>query len=93
MLQKNRCCCDDNTFEKSERLFKDKMTNWNCDCDDNHDDDRPKPDCPDMTLAMAYVKNQTLNPRTLKTCADALTAGTLFDELDLPFTGGQHNDY
>ena len=93
MLQKNRCCFEDSTFDKSERLFKDKMTTWNCDCDDHHDDDHhPRPDCPEMTFAMAYVKNQTLNTRTMKSCADALMAGTLFDELEMPFTGGHRND-
>ena len=95
MLQKNKCCCEDNSFEKSERIFKDKMNTWTCECDhdkDDHIDPQPDHTCNDMTLAMPYVKNQTLNMRTLKNCKDALTAGTLFEELDMPFTGGHRND-
>lgn len=104
MLQKNKCYCDDNCFERSERLFKDKMDTWTCGChqyEEDYSDYREdyfakKPNCPqrpdsqdnDMALAMAYVKKQTLNMRTLKSCEDALQAGTLFEELDLPFTGG-----
>ena len=95
MLQKNKCCCEDSYFEKSERIFKDKMNAWSCGCDEDKEDHmNPQPDqtCNDMTLAMAYVKNQTLNMRTLKNCEDALMAGTLFEELDMPFTGGHRND-
>ncbi len=95
MLQKNKCCCEDNSFEKSERIFKDKMNAWTCGCDEDnehHIDPTPEHPCSDMTLAMAYVKKQNLNMRTLKNCEDALIAGTLFDELDMPFTGGSRND-
>ena len=95
MLQKNKCCCEDNYFEKSERIFKDKMNSWTCGCDEDkcdHHEPEPEQSCNDMTLAMAYVKNQTLNMRTLKNCEEALMAGTLFEELDMPFTGGHQND-
>ncbi|MBQ4343565.1 MAG: spore coat associated protein CotJA [Erysipelotrichaceae bacterium] len=108
MLHKNKCCCDDDScFERSERLFQDKMNNWNCGCksadcscnDHSRCDDADKMphrhDCDptdDMALAMAYVKRQKLNLRTLKDCDDALKSGTLFDELDLPFTRGDCDD-
>jgi len=108
MLHKNKCCCDDDScFERSERLFQDKMNNWNCGCksadcscndhlcSDDTDKMPHKHDCDspdDMALAMAYVKRQKLNLRTLKDCDDALKSGTLFDELDLPFTRGDCDD-
>ena len=102
MLQKNKCYCDDNCFERSERLFKDKMDTWTCSCHQHQED---YPDCPEdyfpknpcypqkpdpdgMVHAMAYVKKQDLNMRTLKNCGEALQAGTMFEELDKPFAGG-----
>lgn len=104
MLHKNVCSCDECCFDKSEQLFQDKMKAWKCsfkptDCpcnDCTEDDDTPCTNdmdkgC-DMTFAMAYIKNQRLNPRTLKTCDDALRSGTLFEELDFPFTGGGCHD-
>ncbi len=98
MLQKKKCCCEYNEcFDRSERLFQDKMNSWYepapCSCHDAAESECPhfpfKPDsCETMELAMAYVKKQKLNPDTIKNCRDALTAGTLFTELELPFTGG-----
>ncbi len=102
MLQKKKCCCEHNDcFDRSERMFQDKMNDWcgcrvepkPCPCHD-----APELECPDypanpepcnnMELAMAYVKKQEMNPDTLKTCADALRSGTLFQELEKPFEGG-----
>ncbi len=106
MLHKNKCCYDDDRcFERSERLFQDKMNTWNCGgkpadclcndhpCNDHDDIDKHpnQPECnpsDDMELAMAYIKRQRLNVRSLKDCDDALRSGTLFEELELPFTRG-----
>ena len=83
MLQNKPCRCTD-PFEKSDILFSEKIHP----CKEQPQMDHPH----DMTLAMAYVKKQTLNMNTLKTPKDALLSGTLFDELDLPFTGGTNNE-
>ncbi|MBQ7889519.1 MAG: spore coat associated protein CotJA [Erysipelotrichaceae bacterium] len=109
MLQKNKSCNECSCFERSEKVFQDKMDTWrNCGC--THNDrcctDAPCTNIPpydtdeceenyDMELAMAYVKSQQINLRTVKNCDDALEAGTMFDELDKPFTAGgkTHDTY
>ena len=103
MLQKNKGRNECRCFERSERVFQDKMDTWrNCGCTHNERfciDEPPCTDIPlyntddceennDMELAMAYVKSQHINLRTVKNCDDALEAGTMFDELDKPFTAG-----
>ena len=46
-----------------------------------------KPDCPNMVLAMAYVKSQPFV--NLYSPCDAWKNGTLFGDLNLPYTGGR----
>lgn len=102
MLHKNKCSCEYNEcFGRSERIFQDKVSDWyGCKaepkphpCDEDTNPEYPiKPEqCDDMVLAMAYVKNQKMNPDTLNTCEEALRAGTLFQELDKPFKGGANH--
>ena len=62
------------------------------DTDDQDDDGRPgcgnHHRCPDMSLAMAYVARQRwTGKREIYSRPRALLRGTLFVELDLPFTG------
>ena len=63
----------------------------NCDCDDDHDQDDGCGNhhrCPDMSLAMPYVARQQWNgKREIYNRPRALLRGTLFVELDMPFTG------
>lgn len=62
-----------------------------CDCDDDHDQDDGCGNhhrCPDMSLAMPYVARQQWNgKREIYNRPRALLRGTLFVELDMPFTG------
>ena len=62
-----------------------------CDCDDDHDQDDGCGNhhrCPDMSLAMPYVARQQWNgKREIYNRSRALLRGTLFVELDMPFTG------
>ena len=46
-----------------------------------------RPDCPNMVLAMAYVKSQPFV--NLYNPCDAWKNGTLFADLNLPYTGGR----
>ena len=76
-FDRDRCRCNDRRCRCPERED-------NCDCETE--------DCDDQVLAMAYVKKQCINTRTVKDCDDALGAGTMFDELEKPFTGGDTCD-
>ena len=62
-----------------------------CDCDDDHDQDDGCGNhhrCPDMSLAMPYVARQQWNGKLeIYNRPRALLRGTLFVELDMPFTG------
>lgn len=44
--------------------------------------------CSDEVLAMVYVKSQKFNHHNAYDLSDALCYGTLFPELNKPFTGG-----
>ena len=48
-------------------------------------DRKPLPE--DPVLAMAYVPFQQYNPRNIYSADDALEQGTLFPDLDKPFSG------
>ena len=46
----------------------------------------PHNTCPDLALAMAYVKNQTF--QNLYEAEDGWHRGTIFADLDKPYEGG-----
>lgn len=74
-------------------MFKDfecimDMENMNCDKNNNNDMSNSCID--NMPLAMAYVPMQRW--KTVYNNDVALTRGTIFPELDLPFLGGRDKE-
>lgn len=85
------CGCDNDTDDQDDNDHPGCGNRPGCDCDC---DQEPDPDCgnhhrcPDMSLAMPYVVRQHWNgKREIYNRSRALLRGTLFVELDMPFTG------